>query len=204
MTGRTPKPESQPSNWFRMMVAGSSLLAVLLFTADVPAADQIVAFTVGSPETVCGTDEIKDRQLQTDSVISAINDGGTWKWFGQSRGYLYAIGPKDKPFERVVIKHGFLRNAPDENRLVFKHPEDGKLHPLADYPAGLPNGEKITGIKRAEDTGVSGYWLANVWRDPETGHLLGFYHVETRAPAERLAQEKPSSVYVRQGSAHET
>jgi hypothetical protein len=181
-----------------------ALLANLAASAARPAGDEKAqaaapnpSITVGPPETVLANKELARMGRWIDTGITAVNDDGTWKWFSGTNmwGYHCGIGPKERPYARLLVLHGFMPDAPDAARYGFSDPRTGAPQRLEDFPRGLPGGERITGIRLRPDSGLRGYWLCNVYRVPDTGHILGFFHVETRSPAEREPREKTCACF---------
>lgn len=186
---RTKKPGT-------IAVRSAALAVVLIVGPDLSFADPgEVGFTVGEPEVMHNFTEIMERELRTDCPISAVNDQGTWKFFSWFHGFKYAIGTRERPFGEMKIVHGPLRGAPDPRVLKFDVPPDGTQSLLHEYAEGLPGGLKIGNARYQGDSGASNFWLSNVWRIPESGNLLGFYHVEQLHP-DCLPNVPPLSAYV--------
>ncbi len=116
-------------------------------------------FSVGAPETVLTRQRLKEAGVGgIDASLYALNDQGVWKWFCTS-GWRHttAIGPRDNPFEKVLAKATEITGLPD----AFA---DSKMGFSRDHLSG----------------NIS--WIANVYRNPENGHILGFVHTENVSP----------------------
>ncbi|MHC5054797.1 MAG: hypothetical protein ACYTKD_08775 [Planctomycetota bacterium] len=111
-------------------------------------------FSVGEPETAISHERMKEVDIRgIDGSLYALNAKGQWKWFGTNLvRIVYAEGPRDNPFESVVAKSEL---------------------------AGLPDAYTDTRYGFAEDhRWGDGPTLANVYFDPDSGHILGFMHTE--------------------------
>ncbi len=111
-------------------------------------------FAVGEPQTVISRERMKEVDIQgVDGSIYALNDKGQWKWFCTNLvRIVYGIGPRDNPFDSIVVKSEL---------------------------AGLPDAYTNTGFGFSVDhRWGDGPTLANVYRNPENGHILGFFHTE--------------------------
>ena len=118
-------------------------------------------FHVGAPETVLSRDRLEEAGVGgIDASLYALNDGGRWKWFCTSRWrHVYSLGPRDDPFAEVVCRTGQFENLPDR---------------YTDTRVGFARDRRWGNIT----------WIANVYRDPASGDILSFVHVE-KAPKER-------------------
>ncbi len=112
-------------------------------------------FSVDEPHTFIAKDRLKALDIDgIDASIYALNDDGQLKWFCTSRWKgVFSIGPRNNPFDSVVVKSGQFANLPDA---------------YADMRLGFPYDHLWGNIS----------WFANVYRIPENGHILSFVHVE--------------------------
>ena len=111
-------------------------------------------FSVGEPETIFSREHMVGVDVQgIDGSLYALNDHGQWKWFGTNLvKAVYSIGPRDNPFDSVVAKSELQ---------------------------GLPNAYTNTKFGFAEDhLWGDGPTIANVYLNPDNGHILGFFHTE--------------------------
>jgi hypothetical protein len=111
-------------------------------------------FSVGEPETAISHERMKELDIRgIDGSLYALNAKGQWKWFGTNLvRIVYAEGPRDNPFESIVAKSEL---------------------------SGLPDAYTDTRYGFAEDhRWGDGPTLANVYFDPDSGHILGFMHTE--------------------------
>lgn len=128
-------------------------------------------FSVGKPETVISHELMKEVDIAgIDASIYALNDKGQWKWFCTNRWQqVYSIGPRDNPFDSVVTNSGQIEGLPEPHT-------DTRLGFSSDHLWGNAS------------------WIANVYLNPENGHILSFVHLEYKP-------ETRGGVYFRLGLA---
>lgn len=136
-------------------------MTVLLFTyllvlfAGCTASKQ--EFTVGEPATVISHERMKKAGIRgIDAGIYGIADkeDGQCKWFFTNRfRFVYTIGPPSSPFDNVVVNGGDIEGLPE---------------PYTDTRLGFSSDHRWGNAS----------WIANVYRNPENGHILGFVHLE--------------------------
>jgi hypothetical protein len=135
-----------------------SVLLLLVLLAGCGAPRQ--AFTLGAPETIISQQQFTAAGVRgVDASIYAVadKDDAKCKWFFTNRFKLvHTIGPKANPMAKVVVNGGDIQGLPD----AYK---DTRLGFEVDRRWGNAS------------------WIANVYRDPKTGHILGFVHLEHHA-----------------------
>ena len=135
-----------------------SVLLLLVSLAGCGRPDQ--AFTLGAPETIISQQQFSAARVRgVDASIYAVadKDDAACKWFFTNRFKLvHTIGPRANPMAKVVVNGGDIQGLPD----AYK---DTRLGFEVDRRWGNAS------------------WIANVYRDPKTGHILGFVHLEHHA-----------------------
>ncbi|MCX6996394.1 MAG: hypothetical protein NTV49_04755 [Kiritimatiellaeota bacterium] len=128
-------------------------------------------FSVSAPQTVLSNERLKETNIGgIDASLYALNDNGQWKWFCTSRWkFVYSLGTRNSPLDNVVLNAGLIEGLPE---------------PYSDTKLGFASDHRWGNIS----------WIANVYRHPENGHILGFVHVEYAPPTR-------SGVYFRLGLA---
>ncbi len=130
-------------------------------------------FTVGEPATVISHERMKKAGIQgIDAGIYGIADkeDSQCKWFFTNRfKFVHTIGPPSSPFDNVVVNGGDIEGLPE---------------PYTDTRLGFSSDHRWGNAS----------WIANVYQNPENGHILGFVHLEYHP-------EKRGGVYFRFGLA---
>ena len=130
-------------------------------------------FSVGEPMTVISQKQMNDAGIRgIDASIYGLADkeDRRCKWFFTNRFKLvHTIGRKSSPFDNVVLNGGDIQHLPD---------------PYKDTRLGF----------EVDRRWGNASWIANVYRDPKTGFILGFVHLEYHP-------EKRGEVYFRFGLA---
>jgi hypothetical protein len=124
--------------------------------AKAPQNQQAPTFTVGPTETVLTARQAKAADLKlADAGVYALNDNGTLKWFGVG-------GPPgaNKMYRSQIYSIGPRDNPYEKIVSRFVHIEDAPERQLAKGSHG------------------TGFWIANVYRNPANGHILAFVHTE--------------------------
>ena len=154
----------------RVIVSG---LVATLTVLSAGCRDAGPEFSVGRPETVISQKQMNDagvRGIDASIYGLAAGDDRNCKWFFTNRFKLvHTIGPKSNPFARVVVNGGDIRGLPD---------------PYKDTRLGF----------EVDRRWGNASWIANVYRDPKSGHILGFVHLEYHP-------QKRGEVYFRFGLA---
>ena len=112
-------------------------------------------FSVGEPEVVLTEENRQAKGIHwMDTGLFGLNDQGQWKWFcGEGRaGQTIGAGLKENPFDSIFIKGLFIEGIPDSHRDLVPWSE------ISNW--------------------ASSHWISNVYLDPNTGHILGFLHLE--------------------------
>ncbi len=133
------------------MIKVSWISFLIICSWSTPSNDK---FTVGEPETIFSRERMQEVDVQgVDGSLYALNDKGQWKWFGTNLvRVVYSLGTRENPFDNIVVKSE-LQGLPDAyTNTKFGFAED---HRWGDGPT-----------------------LANVYINPENGHILGFFHTE--------------------------
>ncbi len=114
-------------------------------------------FSVGEPETILTYKQRQEKGIGwIDTGIYAMNDEGQWKWFCGG-GYKYGIGPKNNPYDSAITGY------------------------IDDIPEPRPESKSWEEIHHS----VNNHWIANVYRNPRNGHILGFVHLEYKYEGNR-------------------
>ena len=111
-------------------------------------------FSVGEPQTVLSHERMKKLDIRgIDGSLYALNAKGRCKWFGTNLVKIVcSTGPRDNPFASIVARSEL---------------------------EGLPDDYTDTRYGFAEDhRWGDGPTLANVYLDPDRGHIIGFMHTE--------------------------
>jgi len=111
-------------------------------------------FSVGEPQTVISYKRMKEVDIRgIDGSIYALNDKGQWKWFCTNLvRIVYSIGSRDNPLDNIVVKSE-----------------------LVGLPAAYTNTRFGFSVDHRWGDGPT---LANIYLNPENGHIIGFFHLE--------------------------
>ena len=128
-------------------------------------------FSVGEPQSIITQQRMREVDIKgIDASVFGMNDNGQWKWFCTNRWQqVYSVGPRDNPFDNVIETSGQIKDLPvpyTDTRLGFS----------SDHLWGNTS------------------WIANVYLNPENGHILAFVHLEYHP-------ETRGDVYFRMGLA---
>jgi hypothetical protein len=128
-------------------------LSLIYFLILVGCTTDKQGFSVGEPQTIYSYQQRKELGLQVlGAGFWGLNDNDQWKWFGTHGDW------------KVLYSIGPKDN-PFDSIITKSGPFKGLPEPWSDeHPWGNCS------------------WIANVYLNPENGHILGFIHLESNPP----------------------
>jgi hypothetical protein len=140
-----------------LRVVRALIFLLLLAVSGTSAQPTQISFVASAPQIVTSKDELLAAKINlADAGIYALNDQGVLKWWAVG-------GPLERKGNyRAQVYSTGPREKPYEHIISTTVEIVGVPEPRVDNKG--PHG--------------TGTWLTNVYRDPASGHILGFVHTE--------------------------